>query len=80
MSEKAVRLQKELKALSFGYIQNFISNNNSFQSDEFFTKDCLVKAICRSGKFSIIESAVDLFFVFLFERLGFYSDRLFTMP
>ena len=40
----------------------------------------IIKVLCLSSKYPNTESLVNLFMTFLFDALGYYSDRLFAFP
>mmetsp|Transcript_10488 Transcript_10488/g.9408 ORF Transcript_10488/g.9408 Transcript_10488/m.9408 type:complete len:441 (-) Transcript_10488:52-1374(-) len=80
-SALANSLINDLRELTPQLVKAFVDNKNSnFQLDDIVLSDNLVKSICLSSKYSKVEKAVDLFVIFLLQRLGFYDNRLFAFP
>jgi hypothetical protein len=82
VSPRAVQLIADLQSLSVNMVQTFKYNkeNVSEKLDNLAKQDNLVKAVFMATKYPRVEAAVDLFIVFLLQRLGFYDDRLFAFP
>ena len=78
VSPKAERLKLELASLNIDLVRAVSSGD--IAAVEIVQDDSLMKAVCMSFKYRKLESAVDLFVVFLLQRLGFYERRLFAFP
>jgi len=79
---RATKLLKDLAVVSGEYLSIYKSNKSisSLESHYAVFQDSLIKTLYMLRKFSNIEALVDQMMVFLFERLGFYADRLFAFP
>ena len=81
MSDEASNLITGLESLiTESIVKQFIStdNNLAIPLNPLVENNPLVKALCMSVKYSNIEKLVNLYIIFLFEKLGFYNKHLFT--
>jgi hypothetical protein len=80
-SDLAMKLISELAGLTPMLVNEFVINHNlEYQLKDIILSDNLVKSICLSSKYENVEKAVDLYMIFLLQRLGFYDNRLFAFP
>lgn len=81
ISREECELQNELKLLTPELLHDFVTNSN-VNNDNFkiLENNIVIKSACMLAKYGSNEAAVDIFIVFLLQKIGFYSNRLFAFP
>jgi hypothetical protein len=82
ISPKAVELIDDLRSLSVEIVVAFKYNNKVIEKPDNLPlkQENLLKTIFMAKKYPRVEAAVDLFIVFLLQKLGYYDNSLFAFP
>ena len=81
-SPRAEEFINELNEVTYEMVNTFKRNkeNKNANLNELVRRNNVVKALFMVEKYNFVEAAVDLLIIFLFQKIGFYDDRMFAFP